>query len=116
MCNVKRHGVFSMGRQREALFLLPSLAGVSLFVLAPFVDVVRRSFTDVMGESFVGLGNYKAVLANQAFRLAMGNTLKFLLVTVPLLLGLSLALANMAYFGRGRVYQKIGRASCRERV
>ena len=107
MCNVKRHGVFSMGRQREALFLLPSLAGVSLFVLAPFVDVVRRSFTDVMGESFVGLGNYKAVLANQAFRLAMGNTLKFLLVTVPLLLGLSLALANMAYFGRGRVYQKV---------
>ena len=59
MCNVKRHGVFSMGRQREALFLLPSLAGVSLFVLAPFVDVVRRSFTDVMGESFVGLGNYQ---------------------------------------------------------
>lgn len=110
-CNAKksksRRGKWKKDSWKDVIFLLPSLAGVSLFVLAPFADVVRRSFTDVMGETFVGLDNYRTVFANQAFRLAMGNTLKFLLVCVPLLLGLSLALANVAYFGKGRIYQKI---------
>ena len=32
------------------LFLAPSLCGVTLFVLAPFVETVRRSVTDTMGR------------------------------------------------------------------
>ena len=50
------------------LFLAPSLCGVTLFVLAPFVETVRRSVTDTMGRHFVGLANYTAVLGNDAFR------------------------------------------------
>ena len=53
------------------LFLAPSLCGVTLFVLAPFVETVRRSVTDTMGRHFVGLANYTAVLGNDAFRLAV---------------------------------------------
>ena len=53
------------------LFLGPSLCGVTLFVLAPFVETVRRSVTDTMGRHFVGLANYTAVLGNDAFRLAV---------------------------------------------
>ena len=30
------------------LFLAPSLCGVTLFVLAPFVETVRRSVTDTL--------------------------------------------------------------------
>ena len=37
------------------LFLAPSLCGVTLFVLAPFVETVRRSVTDTMGRHFVAL-------------------------------------------------------------
>ena len=55
------------------LFLAPSLCGVTLFVLAPFVETVRRSVTDTMGRHFVGLANYTAVLGNDAFRLAGGK-------------------------------------------
>lgn len=64
-----------------------------LFVLAPFVETVRRSVTDTMGRHFVGLANYTAVLGNDAFRLAVENTVRFIGVCVPLLLALSLALA-----------------------
>ena len=59
------------------LFLAPSLCGVTLFVLAPFVETVRRSVTDTMGRHFVGLANYTAVLGNDAFRLAVENTVRF---------------------------------------
>lgn len=75
------------------LFLAPSLAGVAVFVLAPFAETVRRSFCDALGGRFLGLANYRAVLENGAFRLAAANTARFAAVCVPLLLALSLALA-----------------------
>ncbi len=89
------------------LFLGPSLLGVSVFTLIPFLDVIRRSFVDVSKERFCGFKNYQAVCSNQAFRLALGNTGKFLAVCVPLLLALSLLLANLAYFGgrKAKLYE-----------
>lgn len=75
------------------LFVLPSLTGVLIFYLIPFLDVVRRSFFNAVGNGFAGLENYRHVLGNQAFRLAAGNTARFVLVCLPLLLILSLGLA-----------------------
>ena len=49
------------------LFLLPSLLGTGIFVLLPFLDVFRRSFLQAVGSGFVGLDNYRQVLANEAF-------------------------------------------------
>jgi multiple sugar transport system permease protein len=63
--------------------MLPSLVGVFVFVLYPFADVVRRSFTTVMTGEFVALDNYKKVIHNQAFMLAFKNTLHFSLVAIP---------------------------------
>lgn len=73
-------------------FVLPGLMGVLLFYLIPFGDVVRRSFTRAMG-GFCGLSNYKMVWNNEAFRLASTNTIRFVLVCLPLLLVISLVLA-----------------------
>ncbi|MDO4296980.1 MAG: sugar ABC transporter permease [Lachnospiraceae bacterium] len=75
------------------LFLLPSLAGVSIFVLVPFLDVIRRSFTAAVTGAWVGLANYRTVFANTAFRLAASNTVRFTLACLPLLIVISLALA-----------------------
>ncbi|OUN30747.1 sugar ABC transporter permease [Blautia sp. An81] len=75
------------------LLLAPSLLGVGIFTLIPFADVFRRSFQKAVGTGFVGLGNYRTVLDNQAFQLAAGNTGRFLFVCLPLLLGLSLFVA-----------------------
>lgn len=75
------------------LFLAPSLGGVVLFMGIPFFDVIRRSFLDAMGRSFLGMDNYRAVWNNGAFRLAAGNTLHFLAVCIPMLMAVSLGLA-----------------------
>lgn len=74
-------------------FLLPSLAGVAVFVLVPFLDVVRRSFLTAVTEEWTGLRNYQIVFANQAFRLAVKNTARFTFVCLPLLIGIGLFLS-----------------------
>lgn len=75
------------------LFVLPGLTGVLIFYLIPFADVVRRSFLRAAGSGFAGMQNYRQVLTNQAFLLAAGNTARFVLVCLPLLLVLSLGIA-----------------------
>jgi len=75
------------------LFLAPSLGGVILFTGFPFLDVIKRSFQDAMGTRFMGMDNYRAVLANSAFRLAAGNTVRFLAVCIPLLMVVSFGMA-----------------------
>lgn len=71
---------------RAALWLLPSFLGVSVFVLLPFLDVVRRSFLTAVTEEFNGLENYRKVFDNDAFRLAAFNTGRFIVVCLPLLI------------------------------
>jgi multiple sugar transport system permease protein len=87
-----------MGKQGVGmLFLVPGLVGVCCFVLVPFGDVVRRSFFTALSGEFVGLGNFRAVFHNRAFLLAVGNTVRFVGIGVPLLLGLGLLLALVMY-------------------
>lgn len=86
------------GENRTAyLFLFPSLAGTAVFVFIPFVDVVRRSFFQAVGGIYVGLDNYRDVLANEVFKRALCNTVRFLVICLPLLLALSFLLAVLTY-------------------
>lgn len=75
-------------------FLLPSLAGVTVFYLLPVADVVRRSFTTAVTGEFTGFDNYRTVFQNEAFLLAAKNTAKFALCCLPILIvsGLLIAL------------------------
>lgn len=72
------------------VFLLPSFLGVSVFVLVPFADVVRRSFLTAVTGEWTGMDNYRNIFGNQAFRLAIHNTMRFTVVCLPLLIGLGL--------------------------
>lgn len=86
-----------MRKQRRAvtgiLFILPSFAGVCLFWLMPYIDVIRRSFFSAVSGEFTGLKNYATIFGNQAFSLAARNTIRFFFVCIPLLVGLSLLIA-----------------------
>lgn len=75
------------------IFLLPNLLGITVFLLLPFLEVIRRSFCNTMGNRFTGLYNYYQVKNNEAFRLAAWNTVKFTGIALPLLLVVSLLLA-----------------------
>lgn len=81
------------GESRAAIaLLLPSLLGLCVFFLVPFVDTVRRSLYDARGQQFVGAGGYASVVENEAFQLAAANTAKFICVCIPILLLVSLGL------------------------
>ena len=84
---------WNKSRRAFLAFLLPSFLVVVFFVLLPFLDVFKRSFTTAITGEFVGIQNYVTVYENRAFRLAVGNTLRFTLVCLPLLLVLGLLAA-----------------------
>ena len=86
----------------ELFFLLPSLIGVAIFYFIPFCDVLLRSFRPEFGKGFAGFENYKMVLENKAFGIAVKNTLKFVMIYIPVLLVFSLTLAVFLDFLRGK--------------
>lgn len=79
--------------QAGMMFLLPDLAGVVIFALLPFGEVVKKSFQNAVTSQWVGLKNYEEIFSNTAFRLAASNTARFTFTCIPLLVALSLVLA-----------------------
>jgi len=99
----RKQGNFARGEGLAAIaFLAPSLIGISVFFLIPFIDTVRRSFYDARGKNFIGLDGYTSVLGNEAFRLAAANTAKFVAICIPLLLLFSLVIALLVRSVRPR--------------
>jgi multiple sugar transport system permease protein len=89
------------------LFVLPYLTIFVVFRLAPSIAGLGVSFTNwaaVGTPRWIGLKNYEAMLRDPRLHDAVRNTFVFTLLTVPLLVGLGLALAiffNQRHRGRG---------------
>lgn len=80
------------------LLALPVTAGLCVFVLIPFAITVYYSFTTGMGAAqFVGFANYRKIFHNEWFRLAAGNTARFLLIGIPGIMLLSFVLALLLH-------------------
>ncbi len=97
-------------RERRSFFafLIPSLLGVFLFVLLPFGDVVKRSFTTTVSGKYNGIRNYTMIFKNQAFRLAVANTFRFTIVCIPLLVLIGFILAYaMAGLKRAQMIKSV---------
>ncbi|MDO5376835.1 MAG: sugar ABC transporter permease [Clostridia bacterium] len=87
-----------MNRRREAAaglaFLLPSLLGMVVFTLFPFVKSLYYTFTQGITQvRFVGLENFSDLVSNPAFTLAVRNTLVFMGAGIPMLLAVSIFLS-----------------------
>jgi len=77
------------------LFLAPALGLIAVFVLYPIASVVYYSFTSydiVRPPVFVGLDNYRQLVADPTFWKALTNSLVYLIAT-PTLILLSIVLA-----------------------
>ena len=80
--------------RRTGWFFMPSLIGVSIFFLVPFLVVIYYSMVDnPVSGNFVGLSNFVALLRNMAFRRAAANTATFSLIAVPLAVIIPLLIA-----------------------
>ena len=101
-----------MNAERRAgwLFLTPALALIGIFFVLPVLAGLVLSFTDfdiyAIGDPanarFIGLGNYKSVLANPVFWKALGNTFYFVIVGGPLSVLVSLAAALLVHSKRAK--------------
>lgn len=91
-------------------FVAPALSAIGLFFAVPVLAALALSFTDFdmyaladLGNvRFVGLGNYARLLQTPLFWRALGNTLFFTIIGVPISLALSLGSALLldAQFAR----------------
>lgn len=76
------------------LMLMVSLVGVCLFYLIPFIVSFFYSIVDnPINGVFCGLQNYKELFQNQYFLRGLNNTLKFIAISIPLNMVLSLGVA-----------------------
>jgi multiple sugar transport system permease protein len=79
-------------------FILPNLLGFAIFTLIPMVFSLVLAFLNWDGANEVtwaGLDNFKQLLRDTTFRIALKNTFYYVLGTVPLTLIASLGLAML---------------------
>lgn len=77
--------------------VLPLLIGCAVFYAVPFAVVAWFSLVKGSGhsQSFAGLGNYLRLFENEIFRLAWGNTFRFLALGLTLTFLLGFAIAHL---------------------
>lgn len=84
---------------RCILCLLPSVIGTVVFFVIPFLRVLYYSFiNNQFQKKFVFSDNYRKVIQNSYFQLAMKNSLLLILIGVPILLGMALLLSLLLSF------------------
>lgn len=82
--------------QIALLFIIPSIAGVALFFIVPFVMSLSYAASDASGN-FVGFENFVSLFKNESFRLAAWNSVKFMLIAIPLNIIIPLFIACLLF-------------------
>ena len=79
------------------LFIIPSLILVTLFIFYPMAQSFITSFQTGVGNNmrFTGIDNYTRLLSDKTFHKALGNTILYLLIQVPIMIILALAISSM---------------------
>lgn len=86
--------------------LLPSVLGFLIFFLLPFFGSIYYAFTEnAFTKQFVGFENFKEILKNEYFLLAIKNTIIFTAVSVPSVMVISICIALLCarYFSESSV-------------
>ena len=102
----RSRGLGQDGFLNASPFLVPSIIGFSVFYLVPMIISVFISLTDwngldrlfaegFMREHFIGLQNYKEILTSDEFWKVLGNTAKYIVLYLPLMLTMSLLGASL---------------------
>lgn len=104
------HGLKAQERRTGFLLLVPALAAFALVILFPFLQSLRLSLykytIDMEQPAFVGLANFRRLLADPGMLVVWANTLVFVACTTALTFALGLLWAlmlNQRFRGRGFV-------------
>ena len=77
------------------VFILPFVVTVLLFWIMPITNGVLLSFQDVLRGEWVGLKNYERLLTDKMFFTAVGNSAKYMVGTLVLLIPFPMLFASM---------------------
>ena len=87
-------------------FIIPNFIGFAIFTLFPMLFAMILAFMNWDGANpitFVGMSNFKRLLTDETFKIALFNTFYYAIGTVPITLVCSLGLAlllNKSFMGR----------------
>lgn len=91
---MKKRRALNWNRSLPWLMLSVSLLGFCFFYLIPFMISFAYSVTDnPISKKFYGMKHYIELFHNQYFMRGLSNTAKFILISIPLNMLLSLAVA-----------------------
>lgn len=87
-------------RLQILLLLLPGLCVFGMFTVYPIIRLFWMSFFkwdfgSFLDQDFIGLENYKTVIADENFRIAFTNTIVYTLITVPAQMAIGLLVAML---------------------
>lgn len=89
MNRIHKHGA--------VLFLLPGLLGFTVFYIWPFFISLGYAFMDkAVNGTFQGVKNFVDLFNNKAYLKGLSNTCRFIVVSVPLNMGIALGFSLMA--------------------
>lgn len=93
---VKREMAPGLNR-RAWVFVLPSLILIIAFVFYPMIQAFITSFQTGAGNNldWTGIANYKRLLTDTTFKKALGNTVLYLVIQVPIMIFLTLVISSM---------------------
>ena len=93
---VKREMAPGLNR-RAWVFVLPSLILIIAFVFYPMIQAFITSFQTGAGNNldWTGIANYKRLLTDTTFKKALGNTVLYLVIQVPIMIFLALVISSM---------------------
>lgn len=79
------------------IFIMPALILLSVFLIYPIIYSFYLSFTSTKGivQNFEGIKNYIRLVKDPMFALALKNTMKILVIQVPIMLIMALILASI---------------------
>ncbi|MEX0834505.1 MAG: sugar ABC transporter permease [Nitriliruptor sp.] len=83
-------------RLKPWVFIGPAVIVVTIFLVFPALDTVRRSFLGPASEEFVGLANYRYLVTDPGVRTAVTNNILWLVIVPTLSVAIGLAVAVLA--------------------
>ncbi len=95
-----------------AAFLAPAMIGFIIFIALPIILVFYLSLTDyslIKGAEWVGIANWQRLFADPSIAPAFMNTVKFVLILVPLHVIFGLLIAYGIYSIRSKRFQTVMR-------
>lgn len=93
----KKHSMSWQLRCR--LCLLPSLLGICVFFVVPYIRILYYSLlNNQFQRKFVGFTNYMHTISNEYFQLAFKNSILLIIIGVPVLVLLSLIISLIFTF------------------